>query len=101
MSKNYDDYDLFAQKLLSAFPNVLIENKLASEGLSLTPYIYNECSANCRFCSEKLVRNGKITHICHVCDDYAQKLDIVLDRLIETPLFLSLSWKETSESPDL
>ncbi len=101
MNKSYDDYERYAQQLVSVFPYVSIENKLESDLLSLTPYIYNECSANCRFCSEKLVRNGKVVHIRSVCEDYAEKLDIVLNRLLETPLFISLSGMETSESPEL
>lgn len=101
MNKTYHDYDLYAQQLVAASPNITINNKMETDLLSLTPYIYNECSANCRFCSEKLVRNGKIVHIQKVCEDYADKLDIVLDRLLNTPLFISLSGKETSESPEL
>ncbi|MBQ9396197.1 MAG: hypothetical protein IJU23_11895 [Proteobacteria bacterium] len=101
MNKSYQDYDQFARELVAEFPGVSIENTMETDMLSLTPYIYNECSANCRFCSENLVRNGNIVRIRKVCDDYSEKLDAILDRLLQTPLFLSISGKETSEGPDL
>ena len=101
MNKNYHDYEVYARQLLASLPDGVMENRSDSDLLSFTPYIYNACSANCRFCSEKLVRSGNFVHICGVCADYAERLERILNRLFETPLFISLSGKETSESPDL
>lgn len=101
MNKFYADYLQFAKQMVAENNReIVIENKMERNVLSLTPYIYNSCSANCRFCSEKLVRGGQIT-ICHgVCNDYAERLKRILARIKETPIFLSLSGKEPTESKE-
>ncbi len=101
MNKFYADYFQFAKQLVEKENNrVVIENKMENDQLSITPYIYNACSANCQFCSEKLVRGGSITVCNGICDDYAEKFESILNRVKATPLFLSLSGKEPTESKD-
>lgn len=69
--------------------------------LSFTPYIYNECSARCRFCSERLNRPRKscTTDMIHA-EDYTVKLEHILRVLSDNRLFLSISGMEPLESPE-
>lgn len=99
MNKFYEDYYQFAKQLVAA-NNVNIENRLENQQLSITPYIYNTCSANCQFCSEKLVRGGSITVCNGISTDYVDKFNKILDRVKDRPIFLSLSGKEPTESKD-
>lgn len=101
MNKYYNDYFQFAKQLTNDNNyHVKIDNRMDDNLISLTPYIYNACSANCQFCSEKLVRGGSITVCNGICSDYADKLSIILNRIRNTPIFLSLSGKEPTESPE-
>lgn len=96
----YIDYLKYAKELLNQNKYIKYNKKIEDETLSFTPYIYNECSASCRFCSEQLIRNGKAM-VCHgVCENYFDKLRKVLGDLHESELFLSLSGKEPTESLD-
>ena len=101
MNKFYADYFQFAKRLAEKENNrVVIEDRMENNQLSITPYIYNACSANCQFCSEKLVRGGSITVCNGICNDYADKFERILNRVKTTPLFLSLSGKEPTESKE-
>lgn len=68
--------------------------------LSFTPYIYNICSANCKFCSEKLTRSGNVPLYRAAVPNYFEKLQAVLENLKESTVFLSLSGREPSESTE-
>ena len=76
-------------------------NVSAENSLSFTPYIENKCSAACRFCSERLIKNGQDSLCGAMCEDYEQKLSEVLSVLNGRNVFLSLSGKEPTESPEL
>ena len=94
--KFYGDYREIAEK-----SGVQVEKRDTAKIISFTPYIYNECSANCRFCSERLSRNGKAMICRNVCGDYRERLKNVLDILSDRDVFLSLSGKEPTESPEM
>lgn len=65
MKKFYADYLRFAQQLANERGgNVFMEDRMEKDQISVTPYIYNACSANCQFCSELLVRSGSVT-VCN------------------------------------
>lgn len=112
----YNDYLELAQKLLDGDTQIQYINKtkdndyvagkkylegyLCKRNLSFTPYIYNECSAACQFCSEHLIRNNKAMVCREVNEEYAGKLRRILDDLKELEIFLSLSGKEPTESLD-
>lgn len=112
----YNDYLEFAHKLLDENRQIqyiskikdnddvagskYLEGFLCKRNLSFTPYIYNECSAACRFCSEHLIRNKKAMICREVSEEYARKLRGILDDLKELEIFLSLSGKEPTESLD-
>ena len=101
MKKFYADYLRFAQQLANERGgNVFMEDRMEKDQISVTPYIYNACSANCQFCSELLVRSGSVTVCNGICADYAEKFRKVLERIKETPIFLSLSGKEPTESKE-
>lgn len=68
--------------------------------ISFTPYIYNLCSADCRFCSEQLIRGKSLKHYTEVSDKYFDKLETIFEQLKQTEIFLSLSGKEPSLSLD-
>jgi len=71
MKKFYADYLQFAQQLANEKGgSVSIEDRMEEDQISVTPYIYNACSANCQFCSELLVRSGSITK----CKGYARTM---------------------------
>lgn len=97
---HYKDYKEFARQEADR-GKIPIETKTEGSQLSFTPYIYNKCSANCDFCSEKLVRNGKVMVCDEQCPDYVDRLRQVFDWLRNRPVFLSLSGKEPSESVEL
>lgn len=68
--------------------------------LSFTPYIYNACSARCRFCSERLGRPGRsCTSDITPAGNYVSKLEHILNTLSDCRLFLSISGMEPLESP--
>ena len=94
--KFYGDYREIAEK-----SGVQVEKRDTANIISFTPYIYNECSANCRFCSERLSRNGKAMICRNICGDYRERLKNVLDILSDRDVFLSLSGKEPTESPEI
>lgn len=112
----YNDYLDFARKMLDGnrqiqyisktkdndyVPgNKYLEGLLCKRNLSFTPYIYNECSAACRFCSEHLIRNKKAMVCREVNEEYSKKLRGILNDLKELEIFLSLSGKEPTESLD-
>ena len=112
----YNDYVEFAQKLLDSNRQIQYINKtkdndyvtgkkylegyLCKRNLSFTPYIYNECSAACQFCSEHLIRNKKAMVCGEVNEGYFKKLREILNDLNELEIFLSLSGKEPTESLD-
>ncbi len=100
MNKFYADYYQFAKQLVTNNSKVTIESRMDNNQLSITPYIYNACSANCQFCSEKLVRGGSITVCNGISTDYADKFAKILNRVKDTPIFLSLSGKEPTESKE-
>ncbi len=76
-------------------------NKQIRKCISFTPYIFNDCSARCRFCSENISREGNIAIAKKYNENYFRKLSEVLHLLEDTKLFLSLSGMEPFESPDL
>lgn len=113
--KNYNDYKRFAEQILNENNQIEYINQTSDEDnflagknilegykckkqISFTPYIYNECSANCQFCSEHLVRQGKAMVCKDICDNYIDKLNNILENLKEISVFLSLSGKEPTES---
>lgn len=97
---HYKDYKEYAHMLADNGKSV-IEKVTENNRLSFTPYIYNACSANCAFCSEKLIRDGQVMVCDGLCDDYVERLKHVFSRLHDRPVFLSLSGKEPSESVDV
>ena len=77
------------------YPNI----KFAKE-LSITPYIFNSCSAKCSFCSERTQRMG-ITfnkNFYTTSPHYSNQLYNVLKDFKEHHITLSLSGMEPSES---
>ncbi|SCX83869.1 radical SAM protein [Butyrivibrio sp. INlla14] len=94
----YSDYNNWAQQL-AARTNIDITQRGYGKYLSFTPYIYNECSASCRFCSEKLIRDGQAMVCEGICDGYREMLEKALAYAGDREIFLSLSGKEPSESP--
>lgn len=98
--KHYEDYQKYAKVLAHEKQTVIVYRDIGDQ-ISFTPYIYNNCSASCAFCSEKLVRNGKRMICEEICADYEERLSKVFERLKTEKVFLSLSGKEPSESPDL
>lgn len=114
LMSNYEDYRLYGVKLIEKNPFIqnayiddneeyiegkdFLENYKVKKNISVTPYIYNDCSANCKFCSEQLIRNGKAMVCNEQASDYAKKLSRILKNLYQNKLFLSLSGKEPSES---
>ncbi|MCR5656085.1 MAG: hypothetical protein K6G06_01365 [Butyrivibrio sp.] len=95
----YSDYNDLAQRL-SADSGIEITYKGTGKYLSFTPYIYNDCSASCRFCSEKLIRKGQVMVCEGICDGYEKMLEDALKYTGDRQIFLSLSGKEPSESPE-
>lgn len=93
---HYKDYTEYIQNL--SVKNLHVENKTDTKQISFTPYVYNTCSANCRFCSENLVRDGKVCVCDQVCADYREKLKQIFSWLKKRPVFLSISGREPSES---
>lgn len=97
---HYEDYNNYVENLIEeealSRDNFVDKNK--SDQISFTPYIYNTCSANCAFCSEKLVRDGKVMACDDICSDYDIRLQKVFKWLKGKPVFLSISGKEPSES---
>lgn len=79
---------------------LFLNRKQIRKKISFTPYIYNRCSADCVFCSEKLIREetplGK--GYVNVADNYESKLQDVLKELSDVELFLSISGMEPLES---
>lgn len=94
----YDDYLNYANGLAALYGMKLTEND-QRDIISFTPYIYNVCSANCKFCSEKLVRDGSVMVCNNWVEDYAKRLNDVFVWLGDQKIFLSLSGKEPTESP--
>lgn len=94
----YLNYAKLAERLATQY-NVKIREYDQRDQISFTPYIYNVCSANCRFCSEKLVRDGNVMVCGDLVGDYRLRLLDVFDQVKKRPLFLSLSGKEPTESP--
>ncbi len=97
---HYKDYETFSNSIEVDEKNFSV-NKNDLNSISFTPYIYNTCSANCRFCSEQLTRDGKVMVCDSVSPDYQNRLAHTFDLLINRPVFLSISGKEPSESLDL
>ncbi|MBQ9280113.1 MAG: hypothetical protein IJ215_03605 [Clostridia bacterium] len=94
---NYDDYKKYAHTL-----DVKI-TKSNDNIISFTPYVYNSCSANCMFCSEKLARKANSDFINkELCEEsknfYIQQLNKVFAFLKGKNVFLSISGKEPTES---
>lgn len=96
--KFYDDYKKEAMRLADGYG--IPVNTSRGDLLSFTPYIENSCSAACRFCSERLTKNGMDSSCGSVCPDYQKRLAGVLMRLRDKRIFLSLSGKEPTESPE-
>lgn len=94
----YFNYAKLAERLATQC-NVKIREYDQRDQISFTPYIYNVCSANCKFCSEKLVRDGNVMVCGDLVGDYRLRLLDVLEQVKKKPLFLSLSGKEPTESP--
>lgn len=95
--KNYKDYQKYASDI-SAKRNIEITKANSGDKLSFTPYIYNNCSASCKFCSEKLVRHGKVMVCDAPCEHYTERLTRALQYVFDRKIFLSLSGKEPSEN---
>lgn len=95
--KFYRDYKEYASELADA-NRIKIYHSGDAIQLSFTPYIYNACSANCRFCSEKIVRQGQVMVCDGICSDYIEKLVKAFKYAGKREIFLSLSGKEPSES---
>lgn len=98
--KYYRDYLKYAKENAEARKIEIINSNDSDNQLSFTPYIYNNCSASCKFCSEKLVRNGKVMVCNNICDAYVDKLIQAFRYVKNRKIFLSLSGKEPSESVD-
>lgn len=71
--------------------------------ISFTPYIFNSCSANCQFCSERTQRKGLTIDRSFWAKSlqYEQTLTDVLLRFKKHQLFLSISGMEPSERVDM
>ena len=90
----YDDYRRYIDEMITV-PVV----KASGRGtLSFTPYISNQCSAACRFCSEKLYNGGIAGAALTLCPDYRERLTDVLLSQRARPIFLSISGMEPTES---
>lgn len=112
MALCYKDYYEYSIKLINKYNVSFLENrnefmlhndfikeKKIAEKFSFTPYIYNECSANCRFCSEKLERKRNVrSNTFEVCENYFSKLEFILSKFKNHKLFLSISGIEPLES---
>ena len=98
--KSYKEYREYAAKLMEK-KGIVIEQKSDDNIISFTPYISNDCSAACEFCSEQLVRNGKRMLCGEVARDYNEKLRHAFKLLKGKKVFVSLSGKEPTESCDL
>lgn len=74
--------------------------KLIRQKISFTPYIYNKCSADCLFCSEKLIRDDSLLNdqYLSVSQNYQNKLHDILQELLDVDIFLSISGMEPLES---
>lgn len=80
----------------------LFKNKMLHSRISFTPYIYNQCSAVCQFCSERIHRKDETPFSLNsVCTDYYSKLDEILHELSDIDIFLSISGMEPLESLDV
>lgn len=97
--KYYEDYKA-AARLMAEKSGVGISVSESSL-VSFTPYIDNSCSARCRFCSERLTKNGMDSYCGEPCAEYGQRLLYALKLLEGKKVFLSLSGKEPTESPDM
>lgn len=95
--KKYRDYKAYAQFIAESH-NIKLIHQHETDQISFTPYIYNSCSASCKFCSEKLVRNGMAMICEEVAADYTKRLMDILAGLKDQEVFLSISGKEPSES---
>lgn len=110
----YGDYDNYAKELSERYQILngrtankeetfinskgFLEGKELAKNVSFTPYIFNGCSADCKFCSEKLERkNGKKNDFA-LCEEYFEKLSEILNMLQDNEIFLSISGMEPLES---
>lgn len=111
MEYNYEKYALYAEELkkendklnyITYGEKELIYigkiKKHLNKRISFTPYIYNACSANCRFCSEKLNRDKDEMKNFNLSDIYFEKLKVILNMLKDNEIFLSISGMEPLES---
>lgn len=73
----YNSYWEYANEFSALYGMKLTEND-QRDIISFTPYIYNTCSANCKFCSEKLVRDGSVM----VCNNSRHHYDEELNQTI-------------------
>lgn len=76
----------------------IFQGRILRQRLSFTPYIFNQCSAACAFCSERLFRKQSMPLHMRLCERYAEKLARILDDLRGTTIFISLSGMEPLES---
>ena len=95
--KYYEDYRQ-AARMISEKTGIPV-SRSESSLVSFTPYVDNNCSAACRFCSERLTKNGQTSRCVGICRDYEQRLEAALSRLQGKQVFLSVSGKEPTESP--
>lgn len=114
MKFTLDAYIQFAQELSQAnavkivaanntegiIQKKFLGEKKIKQKISFTPYVYNRCSAQCKFCSEAIVRNNSSKNEFAVASNYSQKLDEILSNLKDVQIFLSLSGMEPLESLD-
>jgi MoaA/NifB/PqqE/SkfB family radical SAM enzyme len=66
--------------------------------ISFTPYVYNRCTADCRFCSEQLARTDLPVQKIFHASGYEARLARILGDLKEIEIFLSISGMEPLES---
>lgn len=95
--KYYLDYQRYISE--SVAPDIPVVWANENGLLSFTPYISNPCSANCRFCSEKLSSGGVAAAALSVCSGYREKLLRAFLYQRGRNIFLSVSGMEPSESP--
>jgi len=76
----------------------IFKNKTLRRRLSFTPYVHNQCSAECVFCSERLLRKQSMPKKLRISEDYEDRLMKILEDLGEVSLFLSVSGMEPLES---
>ncbi|PRR84485.1 radical SAM protein [Clostridium vincentii] len=113
MQYYYENYKEYANKLREKYKKVDYKSNIKQEfieikefqkelakKISFTPYIYNNCSANCRFCSEKLERTSGQAKDFKLSEKYFKKLRLILSKLKENRIFLSVSGIEPLESLD-